>query len=178
MIRGQHICGGSIIGKNVILTAGHCLRQFSAKPYQIRVGSTDFLGGGDVYESLGDDGRIIMDGFDPYSLDYDYGLLILKENITFNDAVQKIKIPNVDDVDIENNSKFLVSGWGLTQNSTITNRYLRAVEVQRVDQELCNKAYRGRITPRMFCAGDYENGGIDGECKSGVIIIGGKMTFE
>lgn len=114
-----------------------------------------------MYEVLD---KIVNDNIDPYTLDYDYGLLVLKQNLTFNEAVRMIRIPNANDADIDNNSKFLVSGWGLTRNSTITNRYLRAVEVPRVDQELCNKAYKGKITSRMFCAGYYEEGGKDCEC--------------
>lgn len=73
-------------------------------------------------------------------------------------------MPKTDDEDIANGTPCLISGWGTTQNQSESSRYLRAVEVPKVDQDLCNKAYSGRVTPRMFCAGLYEVGGKDGKC--------------
>ena len=35
--RGKHVCGGSIIGKNKILTAGHCLKNGSKYMVRIKV---------------------------------------------------------------------------------------------------------------------------------------------
>ena len=35
--RGKHVCGGSIIGKNKILTAGHCLKNNSKYMVRIKV---------------------------------------------------------------------------------------------------------------------------------------------
>lgn len=97
--------------------------------------------------------------------DFDFGLLRLKKELSFNDRAKAVPLPKVGDADIAVDTMCFVSGWGLTKNFTESNKYLRAVEVPKFDQDLCNKAYGGIVTSRMFCAG-YEKGGKDCKCTS------------
>lgn len=93
--------------------------------------------------------------------DFDFGLLRLKKELSFNERAQPVPLPKADDADISAGIMCFISGWGLTKNHSESNKYLRAVEVPKVDQDLCSKAYNDIITPRMFCAGNFEEGGKD-----------------
>lgn len=154
-------CGGTIIGRRWILTAGHCATRIA----EVRVGATHKY----------DDGHLVTVKkrytHKKYSFgesDYDYGLLQLNDELEFNDRVQPIELPKVDDALVEDGTMCLVSGWGRTQNSTESTDLLRGVHVPVVGQRICNTAYEGKITARMICAGYYRGGK---DCKYAVDVF-------
>lgn len=157
----RHLCGGSIISNEWILTAAQCLVKRSPRDFQVRVGSTDSFEGGILYPV----NRTILHKFYAglHNPDFDFGLIQLNRTITFDVGAKAIRLPKLSAADIRPGQMCLVSGWGKTQNSSESTRYLRAVTVPKVKQRLCRKSYPFRITPRMFCAGIYDEGGKDCE---------------
>lgn len=158
---GRHSCGGSIINNRWILTAAHCLTVLFPMRYRVRIG-TDDKKGGKLYKVKS---FKIHQQYGEFFVDYDFGLLELAEELTFNERIQPVQLPNIDDDHIAMGTSVLVSGWGTTKNRTESSRYLRAVEVPTVDQEFCNEVYEGKVTERMFCAANKE-GGKDCKCSS------------
>lgn len=148
-------CGGSIIGNRWILTTAHCLDGLSPSEYKVLVGTSDKLFGGKIYDV---EAHWLHYNYGPSSPDNDFGLIKLKDELSFNERVQPIPLPMIDDVDPEVGTKVLVSGWGKTQSNGDSQRLLRAVALPTVDRNVCNKAYKGLITDRMFCAGEREGG--------------------
>lgn len=99
---------------------------------------------------------------DMSTIDYDFALLELEDELQFGESREAIKLAESKDFYIDG-SMALVTGWGITQNWNESCRILRGAGVQIIAQDKCVKMYEheGVITDRMICAG-FEQGGIDG----------------
>ncbi|CRK89648.1 CLUMA_CG003381, isoform A [Clunio marinus] len=157
-ISNFHICGGSIISENFVLTAGHCTQGNSASSLQVRVGSEFYNLGGTVVRVS----EIIQhEMFDYFTIDYDFSLLKLETALTFTSKIQPVALPAQNE-SLPVGSMCKVSGWGNTQSFYEPRNPMRGACVPTVAQNECEKAYQsfGGITDRMICAG-YVTGQVD-----------------
>lgn len=177
-VLGFHYCGGSIISKNVILTAGHCTVSYPAESMSVRVGSSQSALGGVLHEVA----EIVCHENYKTSLlgipRNDIAVLKLKTTIELSKSAQPVSLYNLNETAIEGVLS-TISGWGSLEEGGSTIDVLRTVDVPIVTKKDCSKAYWiwGGIPDGQICAA-FPDGGKD-TCQGdsgGPLVIAGRQA--
>ncbi|KAJ5495337.1 trypsin-like cysteine/serine peptidase domain-containing protein [Penicillium diatomitis] len=149
----SHRCGGSIIDKNHILTAAHCVDGLTAQRLRIRAGSLDRNSGGQFVKVS----KVIAHaGYDAKSIANDMAILRLASSLTFGSRVAAVKLPSSTDDTPQVGTRCSVTGWGTTSpgGASMPSNLLVAY-VNIVDHQKCAKEYADQhpLDDKMICAG-------------------------
>ncbi|WP_415064273.1 S1 family serine peptidase [Bdellovibrio sp.] len=169
-----HFCGASLIKKNWVLTAAHCVKGSTIKSVVIGLHDQKSISKAEVLKPK----RIIAHPqYADKNADFDFALIELEKDSAYDPIAintTEIDIPDSADGQIV----ATVAGWGATkENSFGLPSRLQKVDVPLVPHVICNKNYKNAITDRMLCAG-YPRGGKDscqGDSGGPLIARGGMM---
>ncbi|XP_046599054.1 transmembrane protease serine 9 [Neodiprion lecontei] len=171
---GHHVCGGSIISNTWILTAAHCIRNYSHTVFKVRTGSSYYDSGGRLTSVAC---ILVNENFDLITLDYDIAAVELTRPLAFNSHTLPIALATRAQV-LRVGQVATVTGWGTTMSSGTLSRRLQKVDLPLIAWADCLKSYvEHPITERMLCAGHLHTGGQDA-CQGdsgGPIVLNGKL---
>lgn len=168
----DHFCGASIISKEWIVTAGHCV-EHESKWYTVRSGSTNNAEGGNIHtvdkiiqhEGYGADSNGV-----PFN---DIALVHVVEPFVFDETCKAIELFDINEEAIAG-ATAVVTGWGHT--GELYPDILQIVEVPIIPKDECYLDCT-RVPSGQICAG-YAEGGKD-SCQGdsgGPLAIDGRLA--
>ncbi|XP_011502269.1 PREDICTED: trypsin-1-like, partial [Ceratosolen solmsi marchali] len=165
-------CGASILTEFHVLSAAHCMLR-ARGPLTVHTGTSLLSQRGSVH-------HIAHYAVFGSSRDSDLAVIRVTEAIIFSAVARPIPLAPVNG-EPSPGTMAVVTGWGLTSESSRPSNALKATNIQIISREVCSRIYTrppiGPITLGEICAGNL-HGGTDA-CQGdsgGPLVVNGRQV--
>ncbi|KAJ7370878.1 Chymotrypsinogen B [Desmophyllum pertusum] len=180
-VRGSHICGGSLIRANAVVTAAHCVYSNpNPSGYTVVVGGHRRTGTTSVQQTFRVKHLYKHSGFTMQNLKHDIAVLVLEGSVQLSPKVAKVCLP---DQAADLNSKCYITGWGRISGRGPLADVLQEAKLPLVSNSDCRRTYGSFIdSSAHLCAGEGRSaaaGGCNGDSGGPLVCeMGGKWYLH
>lgn len=182
----EYKCGGTILDKNTILTAAHCVRLangiIASERLSVQVGRNRLRVADDRAQEHEADRILVHKDFRTDSVQHDIALIKLATDLRFTDYVQPVCVWNKgDDRLLIRDQEGTVVGFGATSTSGFSET-LNEARLPVVENQVCidsNREVFGQtLTSNMFCAGRRDGvNACNGDSGGGLFFLSGDRWY-